>query len=326
MSEVAVIGAGLAGLVAARELQERGLSVVVFDKGRGPGGRISTRRADPFRFDHGAQYFTARDPGFRRRVDDWIERGVAARWDGTIVALEPGHGPEPVSGGVDRFVGVPGMNAIAKDLALSLDVRCGVRVAPLVRRDERWHLRSDDDRELGSFDQIVITAPPEQAAELIGETSPLAESARRIRMQPCWAVLVGLDSSVPVPFDGAFCNESSLSWIARDSSKPGRPAGEAWVLHASPSWTAAHVDMDRATVADELCAEFSKLTGVVFEDVVHVAAHRWLYSRPEPQAPEVSTWDEVRRLALAGDGTSGGRVEGAVLSGERAAARIAGRS
>ena len=84
---VAVIGAGLAGLICAERLIRQGWPVTVFDKGRGPGGRMATRRADDLRFDHGAQYFTARDQRFRDRVDAWVHDGVVALWNGRIVRL-----------------------------------------------------------------------------------------------------------------------------------------------------------------------------------------------------------------------------------------------
>ena len=95
-ADVAVVGAGIAGLAAARALRAAGHSVIVFDKGRGPGGRASSRRAEPFAFDHGAQYFTVRDPRFQTVVDALRDRGVVAPWTGRIVALSP-QGPRPLA-------------------------------------------------------------------------------------------------------------------------------------------------------------------------------------------------------------------------------------
>src|SRR5690349_18625283 len=108
---VAVIGAGLAGLALARFLTETGFPVKVFDKGRGPGGRMSTRRREEGTFDHGAQYFTARDPGFQRMVRTWEERGLVAQWRGRFGSLS--HGTvTPETQGPVRYVGVPGMSAV----------------------------------------------------------------------------------------------------------------------------------------------------------------------------------------------------------------------
>ena len=84
---IAVLGAGVAGAAAAARLVEAGLPVQVFDKGRGPGGRCSTRRSETASepgFDHGAQYFTARGPRLRARCADWSARASSA--SGPVVA------------------------------------------------------------------------------------------------------------------------------------------------------------------------------------------------------------------------------------------------
>jgi photolyase PhrII len=78
--KVAVIGAGVAGLMAARTLNDHGLEVQLFEKSRGLSGRAATRRVDEFQYDHGAQYFTARHPVFRRYVEAWVEQGWVKPW------------------------------------------------------------------------------------------------------------------------------------------------------------------------------------------------------------------------------------------------------
>ncbi len=88
--KVAVVGAGLSGLVCARVLADHGHEVRVFDKGRGPGGRMSTRRAGPWRFDHGAQYFTVRDSRFARWVESWKKDGLVTPWKGVVAVLRDG--------------------------------------------------------------------------------------------------------------------------------------------------------------------------------------------------------------------------------------------
>ena len=112
MPKVAVIGAGISGLMCARTLVDHGFPVTLFEKSRGVGGRMATRRThDGLRFDHGAQYFTVRDGRFRRYVESWIEDGIVEPWRGRIVVLDSGTIKEEKMG-ADRFVAVPGMNAM----------------------------------------------------------------------------------------------------------------------------------------------------------------------------------------------------------------------
>ncbi len=331
---VAVIGAGIAGLSAAEELARAGFAPVVFDKGRGPGGRTSMRRAPPFEFDHGAQYFTARDEGFVERVRHWQSEGVVAPWTGRIVALASGRVSE-LREPTLRWVGVPAMNALATRLARELDVRCNTQVSSASFEGGAWRLRNAAGELLGHFELLVATLPLPQAAALFRGQSELAQRAAQVEASPCWAVLVGLHERLAVEFDGAFCHDSGLSWIARNNSKPGRAAGESWVLHATPEWTRAHLELPREQVAARLIDEFARASGVELQPLAHSDAHRWRYALPAPlepsgpssvASPAPLAWlDDARALAFAGDGCVGGRVEGAFLSGQAAARALVAR-
>jgi renalase len=322
-ARVAVVGAGIAGLTAARQLRAAGVEVAVFDKGRGPGGRVSSRRREPFVFDHGAQYFTARDPAFRAEVEDWCAAGVVARWDGRIVSLEAGRvGPAPRES--ERFVGVPRMSALARHLAAGLEVRCGVRATGLDREAAGWRLRTEAGAGSDRWDALVLTAPPPQSAALLAGHSPLAARLEEVAMQPCWAGMLAFDGVHPAAFDGAFCRDAALDWIARDSSKPGRGGGEAWVLHATPAWSAAHLDAAPAEVLGELGAALERVTALVAPPVLHRDAHRWSLARPADEGGCGPLTDLGARLVFAGDAVMGGRVEGAYLAGREAARALLG--
>ena len=168
-TSVAVIGAGVSGLSCARTLTDCGLKVTVFDKGRRPGGRMSTRQTDAgFSFDHGCQYFTARDERFLRHVDVWIHAGVVGIWDGRIAEFSGGDILHETENSL-RYVGTPGMNAVCRHLAADLNVHSGVCVENMKHHDESWHLRDAAGSELGEFDSVTVAIPPSQAAELLRE-------------------------------------------------------------------------------------------------------------------------------------------------------------
>jgi photolyase PhrII len=320
-ARIAVIGAGLAGLSAARALHDHGHDVTVFDKARGPGGRTSLRRGEPWAFDHGAQYFTARDPRFRRQVAQWIETGVVERWEPRLVALEAGRA-QPAGGDVERFVGVPGMNAMAKSLAGDLHTRQGARVTEIEVLAEGFALRAEEGAELGRYDRVVLALPAGQAAELCPDLA-LAERASAVEMSPCWALLAGFDQPLEIGFDAAFVQTGPLGWIARNSSKPGRPAAEAWVLHAGPDWSAAHWDEAPEAVAAELLEAFRSATGCELPAPAHLDRHRWRYSLASGALDEeFMAAPSCPGLVLAGDWLAGSRVEGAFLSGRAAAGHL----
>ena len=174
LPKVAIIGAGISGLVCARLLVEQGMEVTVFEKSRGVGGRMATRRTpEGCHFDHGAQYFTVRDERFRRYVDSWLADGLVAPWEGRICVLQRGvvaEKSEPLA----RFVGIPGMNAVCKRLAADLRVKLQCEVAPVVHEGNSWRLVDLEARPLGTFDTVLVSAPAPQAATLLAAAPGLA--------------------------------------------------------------------------------------------------------------------------------------------------------
>jgi len=331
----AIIGAGIAGLSAARALAASGERVTLFDKGRGPGGRMSTRRAEtPFgevRWDHGAQFFTARSSGFQSAI-------VALREAGALDAWRPGladirrHGTgwtvgvrpyDPSSETI--FVGSPSMNAVIKALAADHQVHWGRRVTGIVREGHQTVLTFDDGVQEGPYDTIVSAVPAEQAAALLQAVSPdLAHEAGQAVTAPCWSVMLAFEAAIRVAWDGANVSGGALSWIARNASKPGRGDAESWVLHASAGWSRDHVDMPAEVVIDRLVGEFREMTGAPAP--VFAAAHRWLYAKVDKAARSPFGWDDAKRIATIGDWRIGPRVEAAWNSGEACAAFLADAS
>jgi len=318
--DVAVIGAGIAGLAAARALAAAGAEVLVLDKGRGPGGRASTRRAGELAFDHGAQYLTAREPHFRAELERWQARGSVARWDGRIVALGP-EGPRDC-GATERFVGVPGMSALARELGRGLDLRQGARVASCERRAGIWELLGERGQLLGRAANLIVSAPPAQTAALIGARSPLGALAASAELRPCWALMAAFEHRVEVDFEGAFCSGPELAWAARDSSKPGRAPGERWVLHATPEWSERELERTPSESAAALLGAFARELGQELPPTSHLEAHRWRFASPGTPVELAHPVDLERGLVLAGDWLAGGRVEGAYLSGLAAAEAV----
>lgn len=327
---VAVVGGGIAGMAAARTLADQNARVTVFDKGRGPGGRMSTRRADELRFDHGAQYFTAKDERFARSVRSWVREGIAAPWQGRIGQIDAKGSIGAKTENPGRYVGVPGMNTVVRYLTETLggqsEVHFGVRVEAVHATDDGWLLKNDQGAELGPFDAVVVALPAPQAAELFAELPHLREPAAAAEMRACWAAMVCFEHRIPCEFDGLFINLDGgpLSWAARDSSKPGRNDAETWVLHASPDWSEANIDMEKDKVASELLAAFFGAVGIDPQQHTTLMSHRWRFAQTQAAVDGGCLFDRESLLAACGDWCCGGRVEGAYLSGVAAAGRVLG--
>jgi hypothetical protein len=305
---IAIIGAGLAGLSAAGALAEAGHAVQLFDKARGPGGRMSTRRIDTppgtAYFDHGAQYFTVRDAAFADEVRRWEAAGTAARWP---------------AAGDGAWVGTPGMNAIIKALAAHHDVRWNCRIESLTRETDGWRVVHAE----GTFaaDAVLVAVPAEQVADLVGAHMPQwAALANATRSQPCWTVMAAYGSRLDIAADGLRTG-GAIGWAARNSAKPGRTGPESWVIQGSADWSAEHLEDDADSVIAALLAEFAIVGGIDLPEPLAVQAHRWRYAL-SGAAGETAVWNTDARLGLCGDWLIGPRIESAWASGQALAALI----
>ena len=327
-THVAVVGGGIAGLSAAHVLVGAGVRVTVYDKGRGPGGRASTRRRDVHQFDHGAQYFTARDARFRAVVESWCRRGVAAEWSARFAAVDEPGVFRSMRSGEARWVGVPGMSALAGDLAAGLgrhaEVRFGARVARVEPAAGGWVVWRDGDAAGEAFDALLVCTPAPQALALLDGHTTLAEAVGRARMTPCWSAMCAFDASLDVDADALFVNVPGqpLAWASRDSSKPARAAGERWVLHATAEWSSEHVDDAPEAVPRALLDALAVAIGRALPTPTFADAHRWLYAHGALDPAPGALVDASRALAVAGDWCHGARIEGAWLSGMVAAERL----
>ena len=321
--DIAVVGAGISGAFAARTLFDHGLPTILFEKSRGCGGRMATRRGKLTTFDHGAQYFTVRDARFRRYVNTWIAQGFAARWEGEIALFENGK-QVGLSSNSDRFVAVPGMNAIGKHLGQGLKLRTETFVNCIHVSGEKLVVCNAAGNELGKFDQIIVATPAPPAVIILREFPKLSEKLQQFQLDPCWAVMTRLAKPLAVSWKGAFINTGPLRWIARNQTKPGRKKdAEAIVMHASAEWTQEHLEDTPEQVVQQLTDELWAAIDTRPCEIVHSDAHRWMYSIPtNPIAARCVADEETMRIIACGDWAGGPRIEGAFLSGMSAAGYI----
>ncbi len=307
--QFAIIGAGMAGLSCADALRDAGHGVALFDKGRGPGGRMSTRRMDTplgeAAFDHGAQYFTARDDDFLRLVAGWAEAGVAAPW--------------PVAG-EGAWVGVPGMNAVVRQMAGQHAVRWVSHISQVQRLDGQWIVH-DQEGSHGPFDAVCLAVPAEQAAVILSlHDFAMANIAIRARSQPCWTGMFVFDQPLD-DLPAVMRERGAIAWAARNSSKPGRSGPEAWVVQASRCWSQDHLEQAPADVAAMLLAMFADAAGKPLPSPISAQAHRWRYALSAGTG-EGALWNGAIMLGVCGDWLLGPRVECAWLSGRMLAGQM----
>lgn len=327
--QIAIIGAGLAGLSCATHLQAHGHQVTVYEKNPDGGGRMHTRDTELGGFDLGTQYFTARSVAFRKQVATWHQLGWLQRWDGRLARLEQGRMAK-AGGNRQRWVAAPGMGALCRQLAHGLDVRCEQQVTALERAGAAWLLRLRCDSvpieaSAGPFDAVLLALPAPQAVFLLQAAPALAKQAAQAHLAPCWTLALGFQQALDLPYDGAWVQGSRLGWIALDASKPQRRPGEHWVAHATPAWSLEHLEDEPERVRDKLLKAFHEATGSQVQPV-YAEAQCWRFARADRLLDGACLWQPKLRLGACGDwfaaGLEGdGRVENAWLSGLALAAQ-----
>lgn len=330
MSRVAIIGAGISGLACARELTARGFDVVVFEKSRGPGGRMPTRwlerdNSPPVGFDHGTQYFQCSNPAFASVLDQALTAGAVAQWKGRVVDISYGVVQDHASPSA-RWVGTPGMASLAKFMSAGINVQLQSRVVDVIKKGNQYQLtihKADGSAQvLHGFDAVVSAMPAEQVAQLYATAhGQLADLAAQVQSNVTWAVMLTLNEPLAVDYQGAFVVDNPLGWICLDSSKPGRAAGQRWLLQATADWSGNHQEYAAEDVAKMLTDVFSSVTGHVL-DVGQAVAHRWLYSLPSNPLMVDFYLDEGERIGACGDWLAGARVEAAFASGHALGNRL----
>lgn len=323
-NSIAIVGAGMSGLTCGAALTAAGCAVTVFDKGRRPGGRMSTREpSEDQAFDHGCQYFAAESDEFAHQIRLWQSAGVVDEWRSPIVRFH--NGQLAPSSSRPKFVGTPQMQSLCQYLADGMDVRCGAHVTAVMQRDDGWLVETGDEQR-GVFDQLILAMPPVQTQRLLSDQLSLVDEPwSDVSMTACWTLMAVLSQPSLILHDAiVFHEHSALTWAARNSSKPGRPDRECWVIQASPEWSARHLELPKHQAAEQLTTQF--VQAFQGQPVVERAtAHRWRFALPtQPALPSVgrTRYLPAMRLGICGDWCEGNRVEAAWRSGKTLAKQM----
>ncbi|MBY5970250.1 NAD(P)/FAD-dependent oxidoreductase [Halomonas denitrificans] len=329
--QVAIIGAGISGLACANRLTALGHRAVLFDKGRGPGGRAGSRRQGEQSLDLGAQHFTARHPDFQAAVDTWREADIVAPWPSMLYCVDHERQWHPHQDDETRYCGTPRMSALTRHLATGEELIPSTRITQLHERLDGWWLEDHHQDLHGPFDHVVVTAPAPQATPLLRPHDPaLAAACSEIDMQPCWSAWVTFDAPLTLPgvdpgWPVARFDEGPIRLAIRHNTKPGRDeAAETVVLLATQRWSQQYLEDDASSIAQRLLDAFTDRlpAATALPDVTLGGAHRWRYANAVNCLGEEDHRIGDSGLVLAGDGCRGGRIEDAWLSGSHAAERL----
>ncbi len=313
---MAIIGAGLSGASLAYLLREK-INTTLFEKARGVGGRMSTRYADDFQFDHGATGFTARDPEFQNFLAPFIENQTITAWHPSIVSLKPGSPATPSQWQETRYVASPKMNALCKALTQDQPLHLKTQIIALKQHPNGWLLTDANQVDHGPFDWVVSSIPAPQATQLLPTDFSHHASLQTIQMQGCYSLMIGLPTPLDLKWEVAHVDNSPISKIIVNSRKPNRATPYTLLAQTTPEWAEAHLDSDRDALKHQLRLEMENLLGEPLQHATYLALHGWRYASTitSPNAKTPTHFiDHDLKLAACGDWCLQGDVESAFLS------------
>lgn len=313
---IAIIGAGLAGAWLARRLLDSGYPVSVFEKSRGSGGRLSSCRLGNYSADLGAP---------------WLETGQSSAFDHWLAAQPDLHPWQPSS---QDWQGQPQdaptvylpdqrLSALTRRLLSGADLHTGCRVSTLMPSAAGVALRGEDGAVYSGFQQVILTAPAPQAAELLAPWPALAEQADAVPTAPCWVGVFALESSAAISaeqYSGG--HHPLLARVVQDSAKPGRASAlPVWQVQANPQWSCTHQEQPPEWVGQQLLAALSELAGQPLT-AVQQRVHRWLYCHHPTPCEATYLWDKAAGIAACGDWLGRPGSAGAWLSAQALADQL----
>ncbi|MDR5903210.1 NAD(P)/FAD-dependent oxidoreductase [Halomonas icarae] len=338
-NHTAIIGAGIAGLACARSLAAAGRPVTLFDKGRGPGGRLSSRHLPQATLDLGAQFLSVRDATFAAAVEEWLEAGCLAEWPTSLWSATD-DGWQRHRDDLRRLCGTPCMSALTRHLATGLELHARTRIERLERDSREWWLVDAKGGRHGPFTQVVIAIPSAQARALVApHDTALAAACAAVIQRPCWTAWVLFDAPLPTlpgvddDWQAVRLHAPALRFAVRNHLKSGRgDQGEGLTLLANLEWSKARLEDGPETIAEALFNAFQRgLPGdITLPEPSAMGAHRWRYAQPDVFASGEAVNVDYRLarngLALCGDGWRGPRIEDAWLSGHHLGDALTGGS
>lgn len=335
MTDIAVIGAGIAGLVCAQQLSQAGYSVLVVEKSRGLGGRLATRRLHGTCADHGACYLKPKGELFRRFVEVLRSRHILEVWTEEVYELTAGTPLSEPKNRSPRYVAPGGMSAIAKSLAPGLEILLNQRVIAITPTPENsWRLTLESSNEELVAKALVVAIPAPQAVMLL---EPLGESVldavfldnlRSVEFYPSISAIAGYSlTSQPFPEWKAltFMDNPDLAWIGLDSSKRANPQQPHFVLQSSADFAQRHLESQDLQPVGQLMLQRAgeSLSLPWLNTPEWMQVHRWRYAFPSrPWHEAFLSAGTPLPLVCCGDWCGANLVEGAMLSGLAAADEI----
>ena len=320
---IAVIGAGLAGTTIASKIKGK-FDVKIFEKSKGVGGRMSTRKETSFIFDHGAQFFKVKTPHFKNFLSELFSQQIIQPWKFKLAYFQ-GQNLRKIQLIKDAdkfFVGVPDMNSIIKHLCKNCNVILNTKIEKIIKQKGKWNLYDQNEKSYGLYDWVILSLPAEQSLELISKKISFYPLVEKIKMKGCYSLMIGMNKPMNLNYDAAIIENEDIAWLAINNSKPCRMNNYCLLINSSFEFASKNINSSKDSVLKHLLNVSGKLINYDLRKSSIMKIHQWKYVEAKCSPIENYFIDHEEKVAVCGDWFINSRVEGAFLSANELAREI----
>ena len=323
MKNVAIIGAGITGVTVANLLQKK-YNLTVFEKSRGVGGRMATRRAEPYQFNHGAQYFKIGNKEFKDFVKPLIVNKIIKPLTANQIEISNKKVIKRTKiYNQQYFTAESKMNAVVKYLInnnFSIKLLC--KIKKTLKENDNWFIIDSDDVSYGPYDWLLITIPPNQAIEILYNNYKFLDIIKKIKMRSCYSLMLGFDKIKEFDFDTALFLDEDVQWLSIRKKILENKEYYNILINSSYNFAEQNINGSKDKISNYLIKQVSDILKFDLNNYDHKALHFWKYAMSEKNNNLGSLLDEDLKVIICGDWCMNGKVEGAFLSAKNAANKL----
>ena len=304
MKKIAIIGTGLSAIFSAIHLRKNtDLEINLFDKARGLGGRLATRRAEDGKFDHGAQYFSIERISNLPEIQMLINEGVINNIEDKDIYFSP-----------------DGMTNIAKKLLTDFNIFKEHKLVSIDKENENYKLFFENGSTFNS-DYIIMSCPMPQSLEILNKSkidydNNLIKDLEDLSYFPCIVVMIKSEIKLSnlEKHIGTDVDSKDISWIGDNYGKKVSSIENYYTIQCSPEFSYENFENEYDETNKKLKHEMEKIFGSNYQILSN---HKWRYSIPKNfyQGDNSLVINQKNFLGLCGDIFTNGRFDGAITSG-----------
>lgn len=310
MIKIAIIGAGLTSLTIANQLKDFA-NITIFEKSRGVGGRIATRYAEKFEFDHGIPFFEGQDSESIKLLENLKINNVIQEWQIRYASSNINNKICNVNDNSKCYVGIPKMNSIGKYLLKNINILTETKITKISNSS----VLDEQGNEYKGFDFIITATPPAQAVQILPEYCSYLQQIQKFEMFATFSVMIGFENNVMQSqnWDVAYFQNSLLKMLVANHNKPLRNTKPSFIALTNYEWTENNLEADKSKIGNIVTSELEDIF-IQKLNPQFLQVHRWLYSQSKPHDSQDLFFID-KNLISCGDWCIDGNIKSAFKSG-----------